>query len=485
MLRVNVRSAARVAGFALFWLAAGLLLIVLAWVLSNLRDIDPAPRPDVLALPKPQLPDEGNAFFALVGLRAAADREPAAAGRAAWLARLKFTMRPTQAETDAVARTFQLAEQQALGPLQPAPSGPPWVCSTSYGDCTHAWIDKAEALDAQRKPLAIAGQRCEQMLDEGFEFEERLPADFSPAAPIAPHLANASFCSRWLRSAAVLSWLQKHPIEAVASLARADRLSRALLAGSHTLIAQMIALRVARDTLATISTLAARDAAMATALAPLLAPWPDQSQAVLRWIATESAFQQGMVGQASAECAAPLDLPNDSDAMLPRLAQATTAWLCRHRIGWHPERMRVTLDERWLLLHDRMAAGLPTTLALEATDATTAEAQSVLSLLTWRNTFGNAVLAIGGGAYRSNLARHADLDLHREAAVLAIAAAPITPPERATWTSRQVQSPLAQGRLSWNAEGHTLSARTWQQEYAGVVGFNAERDAIRITFPKP
>lgn len=485
MPRINPRSAARIAGLALFWLAAALLLIVVAWVLSNLRDIDPVPRPAVLALPKPQLPDEGNAFFALVGLRAAADKEPAAAGRAAWLAHLKFTMPPTQAHADAVARSFQLAEQQALGPLLLAPSGPPWVCSSSYGDCTNAWIDGAEALDAQRKSLAIAGQRCEQMLDEGFEFEERLPADFSPAAAIAPHLANASFCSRWLRSAAVLSWLDKRPIEALASLARADRFSRALLAGSHTLIAQMIALRVARDTLATISTLAGRDKSMATALAPLLAPWPDQSQAVLRWIATESTCQQDMVGQASAECVASPELPNDSGAVLPRLAQSATAWLCGHRVGWHPERMRATLDERWLLLHERMAAGLAASLALEAADAKAAEARSVLGLLTWRNTFGSAVLAIGDGAYRGYLARHADLELHREAVVLAIEAAPIAPPERATWTSRHAQSPLAQDRLSWDAEGLTLSARTWQQEYAGGAGFNAERDAIRITFPKP
>ena len=38
---------------------------------------------------------------------------------------------------------------------------------------------------------------------------------------------------------------------------------------------------------------------------------------------------------------------------------------------------------------------------------------------------------------------------------------------------------------TWDAEGRTLSARTLQQEYAGGAGFNAERDAIRITFTKP
>ena len=483
MLQIDLRSAARIAARIAVWLAAALLLLMLAWVLSNLRDIDPVPRPNVLALPAPKLPDERNAFFALAGLRAAADKEPESAGKAAWLARLHFATHTTPAAMDAAAPTLVLAERQALGTLLPGPHGPPWVCSGNGGDCTQLWIDKADALDTQSKALSIAGQRCERLLDNAFAFEERLPTNFSAAAPIAPHLSNASLCSQWLRIAAVLAWVNKRPTDAAASLERADRLSRALLAGSHSLIAQVVALRIARDTLATISTLAARDPAMATALAPLLAPWPDQSLAVKRWIAVESAFQQDMVGQASAECAAPLDLPNDSDATLPRLGQSATAWLCRHRIGWHPERMRAALDNRWLLLHERMAAGLPTTLALEAADAKTAEAHSVLGLLTWRNTFGNAVLAIGDGAFRSYLARHADLELHREAALLALQAAPITPPERAAWTLRQSLSPLAQGRLNWDAAGRTLSARTWQQEYAGGAGFNAERDAIRITLP--
>ena len=72
------------AGRALKWLAGALFLLVAAWVLSNLNDIDPVPRPAVLALPAPRLAEANNAFFALVGLRAQADRDAAVVGRALW-----------------------------------------------------------------------------------------------------------------------------------------------------------------------------------------------------------------------------------------------------------------------------------------------------------------------------------------------------------------------------------------------------------------
>lgn len=484
MLRTDARRALRFVARGLAWLTGGVLLLALAWVLSNLRDIEPAPRPAALALPAPQLRDEANAFFALVGLNAGADRDPAVAGRALWRSRLAFAALPhDQRYVKAAGEAMVRSEREALGSGLPSLAGAPLMCDANHSNCAAQWIAQADALAAQRQTHATLGARCEQLLDKSFAFEEKLPPLQSAADPLAPHISGAASCSKWLLGGAVMAWTQQRPGLAVVLLTQADRLNRALLAGSHSLVAQMIALRLARQTLNAVVTLAVRDPALAGALAPLLAPGPDQVQAVRRWIAVEAAFQQGMLREVSRTCLAIDDVVDrDSLSWGERLGGSLNRLVCRHRIGWHPERTQVAFDARWLGLMAALDDGLPAAIGHQAVAAKDAAAST---WLTWRNPVGNILMVVGEPAYVGYLTRHADLELHRETAALALAAqaSGTAPAERSAWLVRQPHSALARGRIEWDAGGLALTARTWQQEYAGAAGFNPERDAIRVALP--
>ena len=483
MPRIDARRVLRFVARGLAWLTGGVLLVALAWVLSNLRDIEPAARPALLALPAPQLRDEANAFFALVGLNAGADRDPAVAGRALWRSQLAFAaLAQEQRYLKAAGEAMVRSEQDAQGSRLPGLSGVPLLCDTDRSGCAEQWIAQADALAVQRQTHATLGARCEQLLDKSFALEERLPPFQSAADPLAAHSSGAASCSKWLLSGAVLAWTQQRPGQAVALLTQADRLNRALLAGSHSLIAQLVAQRLAHQTLNAVVTLAVRDPALASALAPVLAPGPDQAQAVRRWIAVEAAFQRGAIDDVSRSCLTLMDVVGrDQVSFWDGLVGSLDRLACRHRIGWHPERTLAVLDARWLDLVAALDSGLPAAIGHQAAAA---QAAAAGPRLTWRNPVGNLMLAVSESTYVRYLTRHADLELHREAAALALAAqtAGIAPAERGAWLVRQPQSALARGRIEWDASGLALTTRPWQQEYAGAA-FNPGRDAIRIAWP--
>ena len=122
----QARRALRLAALTSGGLIGASLVLLLAWVLSNLRDIDPQPRHAALALPAPQMPDEGNSFFAWVGLQAAADRDPAAAGRASWQAQLDFARRPRPLRDPQAFEAAQRVDKAVFGDrlLKPSDASP-------------------------------------------------------------------------------------------------------------------------------------------------------------------------------------------------------------------------------------------------------------------------------------------------------------------------------------------------------------------------
>ena len=159
--------------------------------------------------------------------------------------------------------------------------------------------------------------------------------------------------------------------------------------------------------------------------------------------------------------------------------------MCRHHIGWHPECTLAALDEMRLHKIAALDAGLPAAIEKAAAERKAAGGEGVMGLLSWRNTMGNIPVGVGRPAFDNYVARQADIELQREATVLALSAMTVAPADRAAWTAGQAQSALTSGRLHWDAAGQILNARTWQQEYAGGAGFNAERDAIQIMLPNP
>jgi hypothetical protein len=466
-------------------LALALLLLIAAWVASNWNDAPPQPRPAALQLPTPSLPDDRNAYFALAGLRAAPDREPSIAGQVLWkeqLARATTTRpSPFTPATDRSASEVDAALGKALPPL----AGLPLVCDTPMDTCVAQWIDNADALHQQHKEHALLGQRCERLLDSNFQFDEALAPMRSVAEPMAQHGVGASNCSRWFLSGAVLAWAQQDRARIVALLTQADRMNRTLLNGSHSLIGQMIAVRVTRNTLSTVAALAVRDPSLSAALMPLLAPLPDQAQSVKRWMVVEAAFQRGANAEISQSCLTePTGItsgyePTTDDNLVG-------AWLCRHRIGWHPERNAQAIDAHWLRSMRQLDNGLIASIRALTPEGANATDASVFELLTWRNTLGTAVSAIGYSMYGSYLARQADLELQHEATALALKAivAGTPPAQRQVWLREQTVSPLADQRIAWSDDGLVLSARTWQE--TSVPGTQpSPHDAIRITWPFP
>jgi hypothetical protein len=466
-------------------LALALLLLIAAWLASNWNDAPPQPRPAALQLPSSTLPDDRNMYFAFAGLRAAPDREPSIAGQALWKQQLASAVttrtNPFAPATEPSANDVD----STLGKALPSMTARPLVCTEHMDTCVALWIDNADALSTQRKNHALLGQRCERFLDDDLPFEEALAPMRTVAEPLAQHGVGASDCSKWFLSGAVLAWAQRDQARAIALLVKADRMNRALLNGSRSLIGQMIAIRVTRNTLGVMAALAVRDPNLSTALMPLLAPLPNQAQSVRRWMVVEAAFNRGVNaeisravdGQSALIMADGEPAPGSGDLF---------SWLCRHHIGWHPERNAQAIDAFWLRSIRQLDGGLAATIESQSSEAATRSNQSPLDALTWQNTFGHMALSMGQPAYTGYLARHADLELHREVTVLALrfVASGVPPADRRAWLMQQPTSPTAQGRITWSDDGLALAARAWQQPF-GPGAYDAKRDAIRITWPSP
>lgn len=415
----------RVFGWAVAALLSLVGVIIVAWVASNWRDIDPVPRPAELALPAPRLADDGNAYFAFAHWR-------------------NETLLPTL-------------------------SGGARPCELNIDECVAGQLANVQRLQEQRQAHGAFGARCESLVAPAFAFEERVPPVLNSSAPMAEHALRASQCSRWLLSGAVEAAANGRTDEALARLGQADRLARGLLEGSHSLLAQGIAVRVARDTAGTMAALAVRDRGLAQRLEPLLRPLPDQAQAVRRWVVFEAAYQRGINTELSEAC----------------LMDTTPgAWLCRHRIGWHPERNAAAIDAHWMSVLARLDGGLRATIEATQQEVRAADRSGPLGSLSWRNSMWHAVMEVAKPLHGPYLARHADLELAHEAATLAVkaAAAGVAAPERKAWLAQQALRTEARDRITWSDDGRVLQARTWLADFLPVAG-DHPREAIRVTWP--
>jgi len=462
------------------------LLVMLAWVLSNLGDIAPVPQPAALALPAPELRDEGNGFFALVGLNAQAGRDPASAGRAVWLANRDWAAAMPSNRVGLPTELAQRddADKQAMGERLQGFVAAPAVCNAEDIDCAEQWLRASSELAAQRDRNALQGARCEALLGNGFAFEEPRQAPHGLAQELAEHASGASFCSAWLRSGAVLAWQQSRRAQALVLLQQSARLDTALLEGGITHINQMVALRLTRNTQEGALALGLRDPDFARELLPLFSPVPDLIGPVRRWMVHESNF--GRMALAGLDAC----LSSGNSALYPQpgwvssvVEDAFSALACR-QIGWHPQRTQAAADARWLDMLQGLDHGLSG--ALQHLDAMrqAQDQRSLWARLAWRNSIGVALLAANGQAsWAGSLARRADVELHRQATLLALKAAAERVPaaERAAWSQRQDLSADLRERLLWDANGQAFSVRPWQ----GTLGTAPvdPRVALRIVWP--
>jgi hypothetical protein len=419
-------------GWSLLGALGVLVLAVAAWIASNWHDIEPQPAPAALALPTPQLSDAENSFEAL---------------------------------------------QQIHAGFEAPKNGARMRCDARSADCYAQWSQDLVALRAARQAYTRHGERCDALLREKFEFEERVPTP-KGLDVVLPTYQGLSTCADWWLSGAALAVGEKNAVQALALLMQADRYHRALQGGMHSLIGQMVALSVSRKTVQTLMAVALREPGLAQATLPLVAPFPDPAAAARRWMVVEAAFQRSWmqsIGQT------PYRTPPEEASVLSPLAE----WFANRRLGFHPNRTSHDNDARWLRWISQLEGGLPAAARSLAQEAEATHSQGWIPGLTWRNPVGNIIMSVATPAFASYIASQADLDLHRELAQLAITAqiAGIAPAQRAAWSKMQPLSADTAARLSWSADGQVLSAKTWEAEVSASAAQNPERQAIRIEWP--
>ena len=481
-----------------------LILFVLAWVLSNLNDADPQPRPAALALPQAQVPAAQNSAFALMGLFAAADRDPAQVGRAMWAEETRVAQALQDPQAIQTPQTFArrsevLQEREkALASLQGArlspPAVEPWTCNPLQSDCVVALLAKPDLLAQQRQSAAVLLSRCDALLDpsrpdKALPFEEVLPMHWHTATPLAGHASAAAVCMQGWQAAAVLAFRQGLKDEAWRLTARSNALLRTLLAGSHNLVSQSVLQGLLGRHLAFVSQLLAQDPARAQQALPLVAAWGAPEQFVRRWVLVEAAFSQAALKEAAAGASLGADLPagNPPDSALGAWFEGAErrvqAWLVSHHIGWHPERSAQLLDQQWLGLLKQVDGGLPA--ALTAGPAGLQDGNTSV-LRWWRNTLGRAAAELVPAAHNEHIRRALDLELRREATALAVNALrlQVAPAARAAWAQQQTLSPALAERLQWSADGRSLAVRPWAADAAPASVAVPERHRIGITLDR-
>lgn len=480
----------RVLRWPLGGLAALLLLILavaLAWVLSNLGDAKPQPLPSELALAPPALADERNAAWALIGLDLASAGDLAQAGRERWRAELAFASKPLPVNEEQARAHLQAGPGSTVERIKSRFEGPPLNCAGDAGDCTAVWLANPAAVAAQRAPLAEFGQRCEALVDGGLAFDEPLPPPAAIARVGSTHALNAVACQRWFHSGAALALSKGQRDGALIQLERADKLWRALLGGSRTLMSQVVALRLARNSLDALASLAAHDAALAHALSPLLVPPPDALALIRRWVPVEASIMAAMLDDIVQGCQSEASWGLvQTETWLQAGVDGVDRWLCRHRIGLHPERTKQRAHTNWVAFLGGLEQGVEPRLH-ERIEQATVDAERVdawWTRLRWRNTFGSMLGDTGAQTTVGYLPRYADLTLRHELARLVVSAQlqGVPAAERAAWSARQDLSAGLRERLSWADGGRTMLVRSWAEDMA-QRGQDTRRDAIRVHWP--
>lgn len=485
MLMSALRFVLRLSGWALLMLLAALVLLFAAWLPFNLGDADPKPRPAELQPPAPRVADERNAAYAVVGLLAEPGRDPAVTGRAVWAAQKSWSaLAPEQRASAAEGRNS--AVSAALGKALSAPQGAPLNCAGQRGTCDVDWLAAADALAGQRVGYGAIGERCDRLVEGSDEFEELLPPGRGIDAPIMPW-APVSDCSRWFRSAAMVALARGQREQALVQLRRADRLHRQLWDGARTLVGHMVATRLARNTYDTMGAAAMREPALAEAMAPWLAAPLDTRAGARRWMLFEAGYLRGLVDEFGHSTGGALAISESPLALMGAGPGGRVVdWLSSRGIGFHVERTRQRIDETWQRRIGYLQYAWPAVLAGAAVEHRSQQQLGLWGRLKWRNTFGEALLELGAdGGYAAYFARHADHELHREATalVLALQRQRVAPAMRAQAARRLPGvSDALKERMSWSADGGTLTVRPWQSETPGA-SFDPRRDAITFTWP--
>jgi hypothetical protein len=199
--------------------------------------------------------------------------------------------------------------------------------------------------------------------------------------------------------------------------------------------------------------------------------------AARRWIGFEAEYGNAALDEMLQRCLTVAQaVPELNVGLVERAYLQVEGWLCRHRIGLHPERTRQQAASLWLALNQALGAGWPAVISLAR--------QPGAPGLSWQNTLGTLLVEASAGATAGHLARQADVPLRHEATALAVAAAAQKVPaaQREAWARQQTVSDNLRLRLHWDEGVRVLKVDTWQQAQ-GLPGYDARRDAMALAWP--
>ena len=430
------------------WLALAGLLLVLAWLASNHRWVDARSDavPAALKPPVAHMPDERNAFFALLGLDAPEGKDTAQVGRLRW----------------ASAQLDQPEPDRLSWPKpNPTDAASSWNCRFTDEDCTARWREQSQALQVLMDQHATLGRRCEALADPGFVMDELLreplaeigePADQYVARAIPP-MTGLAQCARWLRVAAVLAQQRGDSTALRVAVQRSQTFVNGLLSGSRSLIGNVIAWRVAEDHWQMLVALAARQPALTAELIRLAAPLPNEAADASRWIVSEASFSRQVVRELASHCRAG-GLSASSENWMERTLNCSG-------FGYMPGATQQLFDQQWLRTLEVARAG-----PLAAVEWQPEPQKKWLFGYAWYNTVGHILLDVAQPSYVDYFRRQADLLLHHQAALLALQAAAQPPAGRAAWLAAQPVDERLRARIRLDGTEQIGVSPWWKHDQA-------------------
>lgn len=421
----------------LMWAVLGplvvLLLLLAAWIASNGRWADVAPRPVPPEL-QPQavtLAPQDNAFFDMQGLWAPEGESPNAWGQRMW-------------RGDAERGATLLA----------APSGAEWDCKAGSIDCLAHWRASAATLTAQMTGSRTLGERC-RALATRTAFQEPAPmrrARSEGAKPFEslplPQLSPVSNCMRWLHVEAVLA---QDAQQAHAAWARADALLRLFASGSQTLIGQVIAWSWITRHQQLLAQWSAQQPAGHALPAAWLAPLPSRVLQPRVWMVAESHFQRESIA----------DMREHGMQMFGTAPNSLQAFVGRYSLGYLPELTAQATEASWLA-DLRLYGHLQGPALVHAARSKDEPDAPWWRSLHWRNTVGQILVEVGRPGFEQYTLRQADLVLYQAALDASQQLNAVPAAERADWWARQPLDASIRERLSLS--GDAILVRTWRGE---------------------
>ncbi|ANH69060.1 hypothetical protein [Mitsuaria sp. 7] len=437
----------------------GVVTLAAAWAAFNNRLVDDAPRPvpEALRVPATTLPQERNAFFALIGLTAAGD-DPQAEGVKRWAA---IDAGAINLPEPAAPRRWPTAT--ALGPILAA-----WQCDAQTKDCVAVWTREATSLRALVDAHVDMGSRCEAVARPGMVLEEPLitPRDqlktvndsYVRRASMGMSWQGVVNCQRWLEIRAALAGQAGDKAAMLGFARQGEALSGAMLSGARTLIGVGVSGAMARMHWRTVTDLAARYPAAGQDLRAMLRPLPAQALDASVWIRSESQFGREAVKEDTC-----VDEGVHSGA-----ASSTQPLRCKPAFWLMPHATRHLMDAQWLEVQAKASTGL-----LDLIDWQPDPASKWVLSVPWRNSIGGMLVSVSAPMYPHYFRKQASLMLLNEAARMALAAGNVEPSKRSAWLARQPMDARLRERLS--VDGDEIVARVW----ATV----SEQDTLRYRIP--